>query len=155
MSGNVFASPSPDRVLRGIQLADSGHGVLLIIKNYAGDIMNFEIAEELAGMEGIEVDHVVVRDDVAVAESDESTGRRGIAGTVFVHKLAGAKAETGASLAEVKRVAEKTIENVRSFGVSLSACTIPAVGTCGFTIEEDCMEVGMGIHGEAVLRKRS
>ena len=153
VSGNVFASPSPDRVLRGIQLADSGHGVLLIIKNYAGDIMNFEIAEELAGMEGIEVDHVVVRDDVAVAESDESTGRRGIAGTVFVHKLAGAKAETGASLAEVKRVAEKTIENVRSFGVSLSACTIPAVGTCGFTIEEDCMEVGMGIHGEAGIEK--
>ena len=89
--------------MRGIQLADSGHGVLLIIKNYAGDIMNFEIAEELAGFEGIEVDHVVVKDDVAVAESDESTGRRGIAGTVFVHKLAGAKAETGASLAEVKR----------------------------------------------------
>lgn len=153
VSGNVFASPSPDRVLRGIQLADSGHGVLLIIKNYAGDIMNFEIAEELAGMEGIEVDHVVVRDDVAVAESDESTGRRGIAGTVFVHKIAGAKAETGASLAEVKRVAEKTIENVRSFGVSLSACTIPAVGACGFTIEEDCMEVGMGIHGEAGIEK--
>lgn len=153
VSGNVFASPSPDRVLRGIQLADSGHGVLLIIKNYAGDIMNFEIAEELAGMEGIEVDHVVVRDDVAVAESEESTGRRGIAGTVFVHKLAGAKAETGASLAEVKRVAEKTIENVRSFGVSLSACTIPAVGACGFTIEEDCMEVGMGIHGEAGIEK--
>ena len=109
VSGNVFASPSPDRVLRGIQLADSGHGVLLIIKNYAGDIMNFEIAEELAGMEGIEVDHVVVRDDVAVAESDESTGRRGIAGTVFVHKLAGAKAETGASLAEVSVLRKKRL----------------------------------------------
>lgn len=153
VSGNVFASPSPDRVLRGIQLADSGRGVLLIIKNYAGDIMNFEIAEELAGFEGIEVDHVVVKDDVSVANSDDTTGRRGIAGTVFVHKIAGAKAEMGADLAEVKRVAEKTIDHVRSFGVSLSACTIPAVGTPGFTIEEDQMEVGMGIHGEAGIEK--
>lgn len=153
VSGNVFASPSPDRVLRGIQLADSGQGVLLVIKNYAGDIMNFEIAEELAGFEGIEVDHVVVKDDVSVADSDDTTGRRGIAGTVFVHKIAGAKAEEGASLAEVKRIAEKTIENVRSFGVSLSACTIPAVGTPGFTIEENQMEIGMGIHGEAGIEK--
>lgn len=153
VSGNAFASPSPDRVLRGIVMADSGHGVLLVIKNYAGDIMNFEIAEELAGFEGIEVDHVVVKDDVSVADSDDTTGRRGIAGTVFVHKLAGAKAETGADLAEVKRIAEKTIENVRSFGVSLSACTIPAVGAPGFTIEEDQMEIGMGIHGEAGIEK--
>lgn len=149
VSGNVFASPSPDQVLKGIQLANSGKGVLLIIKNYAGDIMNFEIAEELAAMEDIEVDHVVVKDDVSVKDDDESTGRRGIAGTVFVHKIAGAKAETGASLAEVKAVAQKVIENVRSFGISLSPCTIPAVGTPGFTIEEDEMEVGMGIHGEA------
>lgn len=149
VSGNVFASPSPDQVLKGIQLANSGKGVLLIIKNYAGDIMNFEIAEELAAMEDIEVDHVVVKDDVSVKDDDESTGRRGIAGTVFVHKIAGAKAETGASLAEVKDVAQKVIENVRSFGISLSPCTIPAVGTPGFTIEEDEMEVGMGIHGEA------
>lgn len=149
VSGNVFASPSPDQVLKGIQLANSGKGVLLIIKNYAGDIMNFEIAEELAAMEDIEVDHVVVKDDVSVKDDDESTGRRGIAGTVFVHKIAGAKAESGASLAEVKAVAQKVIENVRSFGISLSPCTIPAVGTTGFTIEVDEMEVGMGIHGEA------
>jgi len=153
VSGNVFASPSPDRVLKGIQLADSGQGVLLIVKNYAGDIMNFEIAKELASFEGIEVDHVVVKDDVSVADSDESTGRRGIAGTVFVHKIAGAKAESGADLAEVKRVAEKVIENVRSFGVSLSPCIIPAVGKPGFTIEDDQMELGMGIHGEAGIKK--
>lgn len=153
VSGNVFASPSPDRVLRGIQLADSGKGVLLIIKNYAGDIMNFEIAEELAGLEDIEVDHVIVKDDVAVEDNEDSTGRRGISGTVFVHKVAGAKAETGASLPEVKRVAEKVIENVRSFGVSLSACTIPAVGTPGFSIGEDQMEIGMGIHGEAGIEQ--
>ncbi len=153
VSGNVFASPSPDRVLRGIQLADSGKGVLLIVKNYAGDIMNFEIAEELAGMEDIEVDHVIVKDDVAVEDNDDSTGRRGISGTVFVHKVAGAKAESGGSLSEVKRVAEKAIENVRSFGVSLSACTIPAVGTPGFTIGENQMEIGMGIHGEAGIEQ--
>lgn len=153
VSGNVFASPSPDRVLRGIQLADSGKGVLLIIKNYAGDIMNFEIAEELAGLEDIEVDHVIVKDDVAVEDNEDSTGRRGISGTVFVHKVAGAKAESGASLPEVKRVAEKVIENVRSFGVSLSACTIPAVGTPGFSIGEDQMEIGMGIHGEAGIEQ--
>lgn len=153
VSGNVFASPSPDRVLRGIQLADSGKGVLLIVKNYAGDIMNFEIAEELAGMEDIEVDRVIVKDDVAVEDNDDSTGRRGISGTVFVHKVAGAKAESGASLSEVKRVAEKAIENVRSFGVSLSACTIPAVGAPGFTIGENQMEIGMGIHGEAGIEQ--
>ena len=147
--GNVFASPSPDQILEGIHLADSGNGVLMIVKNYAGDIMNFEIAQELAGMEDIQVDHVVVKDDVSVKDSEDSTGRRGIAGTVFVHKIAGAKAETGASLEEVKRVANKVIENVRSFGVSLSPCTIPAVGKPGFHIGEDEMEVGMGIHGEA------
>ncbi len=153
VSGNVFASPSPDRVLKGIQLADSGKGVLLIIKNYAGDIMNFEIAEELAEMEDIEVDHVIVKDDVSVEDHEDSTGRRGISGTVFVHKVAGAKAESGASLSEVKRVAEKVIDNVRSFGVSLTACTIPAVGTPGFSIGEDQMEIGMGIHGEAGIEQ--
>lgn len=149
VSGNVFASPSPDQVLKGIQLANSGNGVLLIIKNYAGDIMNFEIAQELAEMEDIEVDSVVVKDDVSVKDQGDSTGRRGIAGTVFVHKIAGAKAETGAELSEVKRVAQKVIDNVRSFAVSLSPCTIPAVGTPGFAIADDEMEVGMGIHGEA------
>ena len=147
--GNVFASPSPDQILEGIHQANAGKGVLMIVKNYAGDIMNFEIAQELAGMEDIMVDHVVVKDDVSVKDTDESTGRRGIAGTIFVHKIAGAKAETGASLEEVKKVANKVIENVRSFGVSLSACTIPAVGKPGFQIGDDEIEVGMGIHGEA------
>ncbi|MDD6435477.1 MAG: dihydroxyacetone kinase subunit DhaK [Clostridiales bacterium] len=154
VSGNVFASPSPDRVLKGIELANSGKGVLLIIKCYAGDLMNFEIAEEMArDFEGIEVDHVIVKDDVAVADSEEGTGRRGICGTVFVHKCAGAKAEQGAELAEVKRVAQKTIDNVRSFGISLTPCTIPAVGKAGFTVPEGQMEVGMGIHGEAGIEQ--
>lgn len=153
VSGNVFASPSPDRVIKGIEVANNGEGVLLVIKNYAGDIMNFEIAEEMARDDGIEVDHVIVKDDVAVEDSEETTGRRGILGTIFVHKIAGAKAESNASLSEVKRVAQKVIDNVRSFGVSLTSCTIPVVGKAGFTIADNEMEVGMGIHGEPGILK--
>lgn len=148
VAGNVFASPDPARILRGIEHADAGKGVLLIIKNYSGDIMNFELAGELAVDMGVEVRSVVVKDDVAVKESTYSTGRRGIAGTVFVHKLAGAKAEAGGTLDEVHAVAQKTADSIRSFGVSLSACTLPGVGTPGFTIGEGRMELGMGIHGE-------
>ncbi|TXT51387.1 MAG: dihydroxyacetone kinase N-terminal domain [Spirochaetes bacterium] len=148
VAGNVFASPSADRVLKGIQEASSGKGVLLIIKNYSGDIMNFNLAKELAEMEGIEVDSVVVKDDVAVKDSTYSTGRRGIAGTVLVHKIAGAKAESGASLAEVKRVTEKTIANIRSMGMAMSPCILPGVGKPGFVLGENEIEIGMGIHGE-------
>ncbi len=154
VSGNVFASPSPDQILEGIQRANHGAGVLLIVKNYSGDIMNFEMAQEMAQMEGIPVAMVVIRDDVAVEESTHSTGRRGIAGTVLVHKIAGAKAESGGSLEEVTAVVEKAIKFVRSFGCSLSSCTIPAVGKPGFNIPEGHMELGMGIHGESgVLRE--
>lgn len=153
VAGNVFSSPSPDRILEGIRRADSGKGVLLIIKNYSGDIMNFELAEELAKMENIEVDHVVVRDDVAVEESTYSTGRRGIAGTIFVHKIAGAKAATGATLAEVKKSAEMAIANVRSMGMAISPCTLPAVGHPGFSLNDDECEIGMGIHGEPGIEK--
>lgn len=153
ISGHVFASPSPDRILEGIKRVDSGRGVLLVIKNYSGDIMNFELAAEMAEMEGIEVDYVVVKDDVAVEDSTYSAGRRGIAGTVYVHKIAGAKAKLGGTLAEVKKAAEKAIKNIRTMGMSLSACTIPAVGKPNFTIEEDEMEVGMGIHGEPGVQR--
>lgn len=153
VAGNVFASPSPDRILKGIQEANSGKGVLLVIKNYSGDIMNFQMAQELAEMEGIDVDYVVVKDDVAVPDSTYSTGRRGIAGTVFVHKAAGAKAEMGASLQEVKRVAEKTIANIRSMGVAMSSCVLPGVGTPSFTLAENEIEIGMGIHGEPGIEK--
>ena len=153
VAGNVFASPSPDRVLKGIQAADSGKGVLLIIKNYSGDIMNFDMARELAEAEGTAVDYVVVKDDVAVPDSTYSTGRRGIAGTVFVHKIAGAMAEKGASLAEVKAVAQKTIDNVRSMGMAMSACILPGVGKPGFILNEDEIEIGMGIHGEPGVEK--
>lgn len=148
VAGNVFASPSPDRILKGIEAADSGKGVLLIIKNYSGDIMNFNMAKELAEMDGHVVETVVVKDDVAVPDSTYSTGRRGIAGTVFVHKVAGAKAAKGASLTEVKAAAEKTIANVRSMGTAMSSCIIPGVGKPGFELAEDEIEIGMGIHGE-------
>ncbi|MGI6402751.1 MAG: dihydroxyacetone kinase subunit DhaK [Oscillospiraceae bacterium] len=148
ISGNVFASPSPDRILEGIKLADSGQGVLMIIKNYSGDIMNFQMAGELAEMEGIQTDSVVVKDDVAVPDSTYSTGRRGIAGTVFVHKIAGAAAEKGMSLQQVKAVAQKTIDNVRSMGMAMTPCILPGVGKAGFSLGEKEIEIGMGIHGE-------
>jgi len=153
--GNVFASPSPDRILKGIEEADTGKGVLLIVKNYSGDIMNFEMAQDLCGLDDDMIDMVIVRDDVAMEDSDFSTGRRGIAGTVFVHKIAGAMSQRGENLAEVKRVAQKTIDNVRSMGMSMSSCIIPAIGKAGFEIKDDEIEVGMGIHGEAGIYKKS
>lgn len=153
VSGNVFASPSPDRIIEGIKAADSGAGVLMVIKNYSGDIMNFQMAGELAEFEDIKTDYVVVKDDVAVADSTYSTGRRGIAGTVFVHKVAGAAAEMGKSLAEVKAAAEKTIANIRTMGMAMTPCILPGVGKPGFTLAEDECEIGMGIHGEPGINR--
>ena len=135
-------------MLTGVYQIDGGAGVLLVIKNYSGDIMNFDMAREMAEMDGIRVESVVVRDDVAVPDSTYSTGRRGIAGTVFVHKIAGAKAETGASLDEVKAAAEKANANIRSMGMAMTPCTLPAVGKPGFELADDEIEIGMGIHGE-------
>lgn len=148
ISGNVFSSPSPDRIIEGVTSMDAGKGVLMIIKNYSGDIMNFGLAKDLAELEDIEVESVVVKDDVAVPDSTYSTGRRGIAGTVFVHKIAGAKAEAGGTLKEVKEVAQKAIDHIRSMGVAMTPCTLPAVGKPGFVLKEDEIEIGMGIHGE-------
>lgn len=148
VAGNMFSSPSPDRIIKGIEEANGGAGVLLVIKNYSGDIMNFEMAKDMAEMDDIQVEAVVVKDDVAVPDSTYSTGRRGIAGTVFVHKIAGAKAETGASLQQVKAAAEKAIANIRSMGMAMTPCTLPAVGKPGFSLGEDEIEIGMGIHGE-------
>ena len=146
--GAVFTSPTPDQVYEAIKAVDNGSGTLLIIKNYTGDVMNFDMAKEMAEMEGINVDYVVVNDDVAVEDSLYTAGRRGIAGTIFVHKIAGAKAEKGASLKEVKNVAEKVIKNVRSMGMALTSCIVPAAGKANFTLGEDEIEIGMGIHGE-------
>jgi dihydroxyacetone kinase-like protein len=148
VAGAVFTSPTPDQVYEAIKAVDGGTGVLLVIKNYTGDVMNFEMAKELAEMDGIKVDSVVVNDDVAVENSTYTAGRRGIAGTVFIHKIAGAKAEAGGNLEEVKAVAEKVIANVRSMGMALSSCTVPAAGKPNFTLGENEVEIGMGIHGE-------
>lgn len=148
VAGAVFTSPTPDQVYEAIKAANGGKGVLLVIKNYTGDVMNFEMAADMAADEGIEVEKVVVADDVAVENSTWTTGRRGIAGTIFVHKLAGACAEAGGDLQEVKRIAEKVIANVRSMGMAVDACTVPAVGKPSFELAEDEIEIGIGIHGE-------
>jgi dihydroxyacetone kinase-like protein len=148
VAGAVFTSPTPDQVYEAIHAVDAGKGVLLIIKNYTGDVMNFEMAADMARDEDIEVDQVIVADDVAVENSTWTTGRRGIAGTIFVHKIAGAAAEEGRSLPEVKAVAEKVIANVRSMGMAVAPCTVPAVGKPSFELEEDEVEIGIGIHGE-------
>ncbi|SCM82340.1 dihydroxyacetone kinase, N-terminal domain [uncultured Sporomusa sp.] len=155
VAGAVFTSPTPDQVYEAVKVVDGGKGVLLIIKNYTGDIMNFEMAAEMAEADGVAVAKVVVNDDVAVENSTWTTGRRGIAGTVFVHKIAGAKAETGADLAEVQRVAEKVIANVRSMGMALSPCIVPAAGKPSFTLADNEVEIGMGIHGEPGTHRES
>ncbi|MDN5331074.1 MAG: phosphoenolpyruvate---glycerone phosphotransferase subunit DhaK [Tepidanaerobacteraceae bacterium] len=148
VAGAVFTSPTPDQIFEAIKAVDGGAGVLLVIKNYTGDVMNFEMAADMARAEGIEVESVIVNDDVAVENSTYTVGRRGIAGTVFVHKIAGAKAQAGGTLEEVKAVAEKVIKNVRSMGMALTPCIVPAAGKPTFTIGDDEMEIGMGIHGE-------
>lgn len=148
VAGEVFTSPTPDQIYEAIKAVDSGKGVLLIVKNYTGDTMNFDIAKEMAEMDGIKVEAVIVDDDVAVEDSTYTAGRRGIAGTVFVHKIAGAMAESGASLEEVKAVAESVISNVRSMGMALSSCIVPAAGKPNFTLADDEVEIGIGIHGE-------
>jgi dihydroxyacetone kinase-like protein len=153
VAGEVFTSPTPDQVLEGIKSVGSEKGVLLIIKNYSGDIMNFEMAAEMAEMEDIRVEKVIVNDDIAMEDSTYTTGRRGVAGTVFVHKISGAAAEDGLNLDEVKRVAEKTIENTKTLGMSLGPCIVPASGKESFHLEEDEIEMGLGIHGEPGMHK--
>lgn len=155
VAGNVFSSPPADQMYQAIKAVDGGVGVFCIIKNYTGDIVNFGIARELAEMDDIQTDQVVVMDDVAVQDSLYTTGRRGVAGTVFVHKIAGAKADAGANLAEVKAAAEKAILNTRTMGAALTPCIIPAVGKPNFTLNKGEMEVGIGIHGEPGVEKRS
>lgn len=148
VAGAVFTSPTPDQVYKGIKAVATDAGVLMVIKNYTGDVMNFEMAADMARDEGIKVAQVVVNDDVAVKDSLYTVGRRGVAGTVFVHKIAGAMAETGADLDAVQAVAQKVIDNVRTMGAAIEPCTVPAAGKPGFELSEDEMEVGIGIHGE-------
>jgi dihydroxyacetone kinase-like protein len=153
-AGNIFASPPMDQMLAAIKAVHAGAGVLCIVKNYTGDNLNFDTAIELAAMEGIKCRKVVINDDVAVKDSTWTTGRRGVAGTFFVHKLAGAKAEQKASLDEVGALAEKVIANVRTMGLALTPCVIPGVGKPNFELAEDEMEIGIGIHGEPGVERR-
>ncbi len=155
VAGAVFTSPTPDQIYEGIKAVATDQGVLMVIKNYTGDVMNFEMAGEMAQMEGINVKQVVVNDDVAVKDSLYTVGRRGVAGTIFVHKIAGAKAEAGASLDEVQAVAQKVIDNVRTMGMAIQPCTVPAAGQPGFELSDEEMEVGIGIHGEPGTHRES
>ncbi|HEC75250.1 MAG TPA: dihydroxyacetone kinase subunit DhaK [Methylophaga aminisulfidivorans] len=142
--GQIFTSPSPDQMLMAAQQVNSDKGVLFIVKNYAGDVMNFEIASEMLDSE---CETVLVADDVALAK-DHSTGRRGVAGTLIVEKIVGALAESGASLVECKAIGDKVASSTASMGVALSSCIVPAQGVATFELAEDEMEVGVGIHGE-------
>lgn len=151
--GDVFASPSQIQVYQAIKATASQKGTLLIIKNYSGDVMNFKNGAQLAAEDGIQVEYVRVDDDIAVEDSLYTVGRRGVAGTVLVHKIAGAAAEEGRDLMQVKAVAEKAAHNVRSIGVALTSCTVPAHGAPTFNLGEDEMEYGVGIHGEPGQRR--
>ena len=155
IAGAVFTSPTPDQILEAIKEADQGAGVFMVVKNYSGDIMNFEMAQELAEMEGIEVASVVVDDDIAVENSLYTQGRRGVAGTIFVHKILGHAAREGKSLPEIKDLADKIVPNIHTIGLALSGATVPEVGKPGFVLAEDEIEYGIGIHGEPGYRKES
>lgn len=146
--GAVFTSPTPDQMLEATKMVNGGKGVLHIVKNYTGDIMNFEMAADLARAEGIEVEAVVIDDDVAVKDSLYTAGRRGVGSTVLAEKLCGAAAEAGASLQEVVAVCNKVKGWGRSMGMALTSCTVPHVGKPTFDLPEDQMEIGIGIHGE-------
>jgi ATP-dependent dihydroxyacetone kinase len=153
VAGDVFTSPSTDAVLAGIRAASGPAGALLIVKNYTGDRLNFGLAAELARAEGIPVEIVVVADDVALRETVPADRRRGIAGTVLIHKLAGAAAASGLPLDDVARIARAASEKLSSMGISLGSCTLPAVGKPGFSLGEHEIEVGLGIHGEQGVRR--
>ncbi|MFD6509462.1 dihydroxyacetone kinase subunit DhaK [Bacillus sp. NPDC060175] len=151
--GDVFASPTQIQVYQAIKETASKKGTLLIIKNYSGDIMNFKNGAHLATEDGIEVDYVKVDDDIAVEDSLYTVGRRGVAGVILVHKIAGAAAEAGMDLGAVKAIAEKAAANVRTIGLALTSCTVPASGSPTFTLAEDEMEYGVGIHGEPGIKR--
>jgi len=151
--GEVFTSPVPDQMLAATKAVDGGAGVIHIVKNYTGDVMNFKLAAEMAEDDGISVESVLTNDDVAVEDSTWTAGRRGTGVTVLLEKIAGAKAEAGGSLAEVAAVARRVNEKGRSFGVALTSCATPAAGTPTFDIGSDEMEFGVGIHGEPGRRR--
>ncbi len=153
-AGSVFTSPTPDQMLEATKAVDGGAGVFYVVKNYTGDVLNFEMAGELAEAEGIQTDYVVTNDDVAVEDSTFTSGRRGIAGTIFVHKICGAAADDGKDLAGIKELAERVNGNVRSMGMALTSCTPPESGEPIFQIADDEMEMGVGIHGEPGIERK-
>ncbi|GGZ98505.1 dihydroxyacetone kinase subunit DhaK [Streptomyces subrutilus] len=153
--GEVFTSPVPDQMVRAARAVDSGRGVLFVVKNYTGDVLNFDMAAELAEEDGIRVERVLVNDDVAVTDSLYTAGRRGTGATLFVEKVAGAAAEAGASLEEVAEVARRVNASSRSFGVALSACSTPAKGSPTFDLPDGELELGVGIHGEPGRERRA
>lgn len=146
--GEVFTSPVPDQILAATRAVDGGAGVLHIVKNYTGDVLNFQMAADLAADDGVRVEGVVVNDDVAVENSTWTAGRRGTGATVFVEKIVGAAAELGADLASAAAWGREVNDRSRSFGVALTPCTVPAAGKPGFELGEDEIELGVGIHGE-------
>ncbi|HET7646257.1 MAG TPA: dihydroxyacetone kinase subunit DhaK [Candidatus Limnocylindria bacterium] len=152
--GAVFTSPVPDQMLAATKAVDGGAGVLHIVKNYTGDVMNFELAAEMAQAEGIEVTSVVIADDVAVQDSLYTAGRRGVGGTVLAEKIVGAAAEEGQDLAACTALCQRVQDNVRSMGMALTSCTVPHAGKPTFDIGDDEMEIGIGIHGEPGRERR-
>ena len=151
--GSVFASPSVDQIASAIRNADNGNGVLCVIGNYGGDVMNFEMACEIVNSEGIKTKTIIVADDIASASNEEKSKRRGIAGMIFVFKIAGAIAETGISLDDTFKIATESNNNIRTLGVALSPCILPEAGKPTFEIEDDEIEIGMGIHGEPGIKR--
>ena len=152
-AGDVFSSPTADEFEALLDACDAGEGVLAVVKNYEGDVMNFDTASDLAEMDGVEVATVVVNDDVAVEDSEYTSGRRGVCGTILVHRAAGAKAAQGAELDEVERVARKVIDNVGTMGMALTSCVTPEKGEPTFDLDDDEIELGIGIHGEPGVRR--
>lgn len=153
VAGQVFTSPTPDQIYEAIKASNHGKGVFLIIKNYSGDVMNFGMAKDMADMDGIPVKSIVVDDDIAVENSLYTQGRRGVAGTVFMHKILGAAADQGASLDELETLAKSVLPHINTVGVALSAATVPEVGKPGFELADDEIEYGVGIHSEPGYRR--
>lgn len=153
-AGAVFTSPTPDQMLEATKAVDGGAGVFYVVKNYTGDVLNFEMAGELAEAEGIQTDYVIVNDDVSVEDSTYTTGRRGIAGTILVHKIVGAAADDGKDLSGVGDMASRVNANLRSMGMALTSCTPPESGEPIFEIADEDMEIGMGIHGEPGIERK-
>jgi dihydroxyacetone kinase-like protein len=153
VAGQVFTSPTPDQIYAAIKAVNTGKGVFLVIKNYSGDVMNFDMAKDMAEMDDIPVKSIVVDDDIAVENSLYTQGKRGVAGTVLMHKVLGAAADQGASLDDLEQLAQQVLPHINTIAVALSAATVPEVGKPGFELAEDEIEYGVGIHSEPGYRR--